>query len=310
MNLVQLDQVHMAFGKVQALKGISLNLAPGEVLGLFGHNGAGKTTSMKLILGLERPTQGEVTVLGQQPWHRQFSQQRYKIGFLPENVAFYPQLTGREVMNYFARLKRVPTQNSSALLERIGLAHAADRKVKTYSKGMRQRLGLAQAMLSEPQLLLLDEPTVGLDPIATQDFYTMVDELKDQGCAVILCSHVLPGVEKHIDRAAILGQGQVQALGTLEQLREQANLPMTVRICSALARNQLQQELDTITTETSGLRPINGSTLEWESDPSNKMSLLRALTQHPQIDDIDIQLPSLEKLYRYFVQDHDKAPRP
>lgn len=302
MTLVHMHQVHKSFGKVQALQGLSLSLSAGEVLGLFGHNGAGKTTTMKLILGLERPTAGEIRVLDQVPWQRQFGPQRFKIGFLPENVVFYPQLTGREVLHYFARLKQVPTSHGNALLDRIGLSHAADRKVKTYSKGMRQRLGLAQAMLCTPRLLLLDEPTVGLDPIATQDFYTMVDELRDQGCAVILCSHVLPGVEKHIDRAAILGAGQLQALGTLPELRQQANLPMTVRIHSTLARNQLQQELDTLSTQARGLRPINGSTLEWESDPGDKMSLLRTLSQHPGIDDIDIQQPSLEQLYRHFAE--------
>ncbi|AUM12454.1 ABC transporter ATP-binding protein [Ketobacter alkanivorans] len=307
MTLVQLDQVHKSFGNVQALQGISLRLGPGEVLGLFGHNGAGKTTTMKLILGLEQPSQGDVSVFGLQPSQPHFSQQRFSIGFLPENVAFYPQLTGREVLRYFGRLKRVSPQRCSALLDRIGLAHAADRKVKTYSKGMRQRLGLAQALLSEPKLLLLDEPTVGLDPIATQDFYSMVDELRGQGCGVILCSHVLPGVEQHIDRAAILGNGQVRALGSLSQLRQQANLPMSIRVKSTLARNQLQQELDSLTTLAKGMRPINGSTLEWESDPSNKMQLLRALTQNPHIDDIEFQQPSLEKLYRYFVEDHDEV---
>lgn len=305
MSLIRLEQVHKHFGNVQALRGISLNLEPGEVLGLFGHNGAGKTTSMKLILGLERPSQGNIQVLNQAPWHSSFSQLRFQIGFLPENVTFYPQLTGREVLHYFARFKKVSTQTADQLLERIGLQHAVDRKVKTYSKGMRQRLGLAQALLSQPKLLLLDEPTVGLDPIATQEFYSMVDELRDHGCGVILCSHVLPGVEKHISRAAILGQGQLQALGSLQELRDQAQLPTTIRISSSLSRSNLQQALSQLAMPVDSMRPINGHTLEWEISPDNKMALLRTLSNRKEIEDIEFQPPSLEKLYRHFIEHHE-----
>ncbi len=200
MPVVEINQVTQQYQKVTALENLSLSIHGGEVVGLFVHNGAGKTTTMKLILGLLSPTLGGVKVLGKAPSTEAFHPMRYQLGFLPENVSFYPQLTGWEVLYYFAKLKRVSKSHADQLLEKVGLAHAANRKVKTYSKGMKQRLGLAQAMLTTPKLLLLDEPTVGLDPIATQDFYSMVDELKNQGCAVILCSHVLPGLEKHIDR--------------------------------------------------------------------------------------------------------------
>ena len=116
MTLIRLDQVHKHFTNVHALRDLSLTLNPGEVLGLFGHNGAGKTTTMKLILGLEKPSQGLVEVLGQSPWRRQFSEQRHQIGFLPESVSFYPQLTGREVLHYFARLKKIDTAQADNLL--------------------------------------------------------------------------------------------------------------------------------------------------------------------------------------------------
>src|SRR5690606_30958723 len=142
--------------------------------------------------------------------------------YLPENVMFYPQLTGRETLTHFARLKQANTRQIEELLSQVGLQHAADRRVKTYSKGMRQRLGLAQALLGNPRLLLLDEPTVGLDPIATQDLYVLIDRLRQGGTSVILCSHVLPGVEPHIDRAAILAGGQLEAVGTLASLRNEA----------------------------------------------------------------------------------------
>ena len=217
MSVVQLKQARVHYDDVTALNGLSLELEEGEVLGLFGHNGAGKTTTMKLILGLLKPSQGSVSVFGQTPTSSSFNEYRYRLGFLPENVSFYQQLSGREVLTYFAKLKKIEKSRVQQLLEEVGLAEAANRRVKTYSKGMRQRLGLAQALLAHPRLLLLDEPTVGLDPIATQDFYATVEQLRKSGSSVVLCSHVLPGVEKYIDRAVILGQGECKALGTLHE---------------------------------------------------------------------------------------------
>ena len=203
-----------------------MNLNEGEVLGLFGHNGAGKTTMMKLILGVISPSRGKVEVMGMAPDSKEAWHCRSKVGYLPENVSFYDQLTGFEVLTYFAKLKGFTNQAAKKqvtdLLEQVGITHAMKRQVKTYSKGMRQRLGLAQAFIGQPKLLLLDEPTVGLDPIATRDFYNTVDQLKSNGSSVILCSHVLPGVEQHIDRAMIMSTGQLLAMGTLSELRQQA----------------------------------------------------------------------------------------
>ncbi|MFN2332197.1 MAG: ABC transporter ATP-binding protein, partial [Halomonas sp.] len=216
--VIEMNSVGKRFGKLTALDEVSLTLGEGEVLGMMGHNGAGKSTSMKLILGLIRPTSGELKVFGHDPGGTAANDLRLRLGYLPENVQFYEQLSGFEVLDYFARLKRIGSGVVKPLLERVGLGHAMHRRVKTYSKGMRQRLGLAQALIGEPRLMLLDEPTVGLDPMATRDFYGMVDELRGRGVSVILCSHVLPGVERHIDRAAILGQGRMLASGSIDEL--------------------------------------------------------------------------------------------
>ncbi|WP_312359874.1 ABC transporter ATP-binding protein, partial [Stutzerimonas balearica] len=175
MNAVEIQGVSQRYGSMTVLHDLHLSLGEGEVLGLFGHNGAGKTTSMKLILGLLAPSVGEVRVLGRAPADPQV---RRQLGYLPENVTFYPQLSGRETLRHFSRLKGAALGQVDELLEQVGLIHAADRRVKTYSKGMRQRLGLAQALLGEPRLLLLDEPTVGLDPIATGDLYRLIDTLR------------------------------------------------------------------------------------------------------------------------------------
>src|SRR5690606_2470910 len=152
MNAVEITNVSQRYGRMTVLENLNLHLEEGEVLGLFGHNGAGKTTSMKLVLGRLNPSEGQLRVLGRQP---NDSGVRRQLGYLPENVTFYPQLSGRETLRHFARLKRAPTVQVDALLEKVGLTHAATRRVKTYSKGMRQRLGLAQALLGEPRLLLL-----------------------------------------------------------------------------------------------------------------------------------------------------------
>lgn len=252
--VIEMASVGKRFGKLAALNDVSLRLGEGEVLGLMGHNGAGKSTSMKLILGLIRPSSGELRVFGHDPSGAEANDLRLRLGYLPENVQFYEQLSGREVLRYFAKLKRVGHGVVDTLLERVGLTHAMHRRVKTYSKGMRQRLGLAQALIGEPRLMLLDEPTVGLDPMATRDFYAMVDELRGRGVSVILCSHVLPGVERHIDRAAILGQGRMLASGSIDELREAANLPLVMRLRTALTPDAVAERLQAF-----GVRVDQGS---------------------------------------------------
>src|SRR5690606_13423399 len=256
MKAVDIQGVSQRYGSMTVLHELSLQLAEGEVLGLFGHNGAGKTTTMKLILGLLNPSEGQVRVLGHSPNDPQV---RRSLGYLPENVTFYAQLTGRETLRHFARLKGADLAQVDELFEQVGLAHAADRRVKTYSKGMRQRLGLPQAILGTPRLLLLDEPTVGLDPIAPQDLYRLIDQLRQQGTSVILCSHVLPEVEAHINRAAILAGGQLEAVGTLTSLRTGAGLPSRIR---ATGLKQREQVLQSFSSLNGNARPLAGDGIE------------------------------------------------
>ena len=298
MSIVELHQVHKYYQNVAALKGIDLTLNAGEVLGLFGHNGAGKTTVIKLILGLISANQGDIRVLGISPCANNACYQRKHIGFLQENVRFYEQLTGFEVLRYFCRLKGFPKAPVSQQLEQVGLASVANLKVKTYSKGMRQRLGLAQAILGNPKLLLLDEPTVGLDPIATQSFYQSLQNLKEQGCAVILCSHVLPGIEKYIDRALILGQGKSLAEGNLEKLRRQASLP--VRFFLWGNNIQCSNIKNVVVHQQSG-------GLELEVPVEQAMDCLRQLCTWSGVEHLDMQLPSLEDIYSYFIQQSAEA---
>lgn len=296
MNAVEIQGVSQRYGSMTVLHDLNLNLGEGEVLGLFGHNGAGKTTSMKLILGLLSPSEGQVKVLGRAPNDPQV---RRQLGYLPENVTFYPQLSGRETLRHFARLKGAAQSQVDELLEQVGLAHAADRRVKTYSKGMRQRLGLAQALLGEPRLLLLDEPTVGLDPIATQELYQLIDRLRQRGTSIILCSHVLPGVEAHINRAAILAKGRLQAVGSLSQLRAEAGLPVRIRASGISERDSWLQRW---TDAGHSARGLSETSLEVVAINGHKLVLLRQLLGESEPEDIEIHQPSLEDLYRYYME--------
>ena len=295
---IRFDRVAMDFGKVQALDGVSLHIEQGQVVALLGHNGAGKTTSIKMILGILRPTSGTVRVFGNDPANDiNMTELRKQMGYLPENLSFYPQLSGRETLQYFARLKGADKQQQDQLLEEVGLLHAADRRVKTYSKGMRQRLGLAQAMLNQPKLLVLDEPTVGLDPVATRELYNKIEQLKQQGATIILCSHVLSGIEEHIDRALILSAGKILAQGSIEELRKEAQLPMTIRVRGKIAN---QEWLEQLPAQGVSTQFVNGSQYILSAAASHKISLLHALGQEKNIEDIDINMPTLESIYTYY----------
>ncbi len=295
--VLEIRDVQVRFGAVTALAAMTLTVQPGEVVGLLGHNGAGKTTTMKLALGLLRPQAGTVRLFGTDPAGRAGRVARRQVGFLPENVSFYDSLTGREVLRYLARLKGRAPREADALLERVGLAAAADRRVRGYSKGMRQRLGLAQALLGHPGLLLLDEPTVGLDPMATAEFYATVARLRAAGTAVVLSSHVLAGIERHIDRCVIVGRGHVLAAGTLEELRAEAGLPVAIR-----ARGRWPDAPPVADDPAAGVwvRRLNGHQVEIRTTPARKLAVLRALAAAPGIEDIEVQPPGLEALYAHF----------
>ncbi len=297
--IVSLVDAGKSYAKLDALQSMTMTLSEGEVLGLFGHNGAGKTTMMKLILGVISPSRGKVEVMGMAPDSKEAWHCREKVGYLPENVSFYEQLTGLEVLTYFAKLKGFSKKHATDLLEQVGITHAMKRQVKTYSKGMRQRLGLAQAFIGEPKLLLLDEPTVGLDPIATRDFYKTVDQLKSNGSSVILCSHVLPGVEQHIDRAMILSTGQLLAMGTLSELRQQAALPVTIKpsgLNGAVASNSKLNGFISPTCQQTLMVPEH-----------EKLPVLKELLSLDGLNDINVEAANLEQVYQHFLSKHERS---
>ena len=205
--------------KVIAVEDLNLQVRSNEIYGLLGPNGSGKTTTLKLLLELLHPTKGKSLVLGGSARQRNISS---RIGYLPEDSYLYKYLTARETLDFYGRIfslpRRVRKARIDALLEMVGLSPMANRPVGTYSKGMARRIGLAQALINDPELLILDEPTSGMDPIGTRQMKDLLIELARRGKTILLCSHLLADVEDVCDRIGILYGGRMQVEGTVESL--------------------------------------------------------------------------------------------
>jgi Cu-processing system ATP-binding protein len=274
------------------LDGVSLSIPEGTRVALLGHNGAGKSTLIKLILGLTPLDGGAISILGHAPGS---AEARRAVAYLPEAVAFQGALTGRELLTMFARLAGCAASETAPLLERVGLGTAADRRISTYSKGMRQRLGLAQVMLGRPRLALLDEPASGLDPVSRHELYAIIDELAASGTAVLIASHALTEVEARTDRIAILREGRLVADDTLRNLAQEAHLPIVLRV-----RASANDTADRIAAETGGAR-LNCTSVEIRCAADEKMAALHRLSGlGAAVADIDITPPGLEELYRHY----------
>ncbi len=218
-NLTKIYRDFWGRRKVRALNSLSLEVYKGEVFGLLGPNGSGKTTTMKLLLGLLFPTEGEINILGKQA--SDVSKNEW-IGYLPEESYLYRFLNAEETLDFYGRLFDMPAQQrkerANQLIELVGLQNARKRQLKEYSKGMTRRIGLAQALINDPDLILLDEPTSGLDPLGSRDMKDLIVKLRDQGKTIVMCSHLLADVQDVCDRIAILYAGELKELGRVDDL--------------------------------------------------------------------------------------------
>lgn len=299
--VVTLDAVSKTYGAVAALDKVSLDLVAGETVALAGHNGAGKTTLMKLALGLARPSSGAIRVFGEYPAGRHGARARRRVGFLPESAAFHGAMTGMELLTFYARLKRARCETLKSVLERVGLDHAAHRRVGTYSKGMRQRLALAQALIGEPGLLLLDEPTSGLDPDSRTQVYDTIDRLRADGATILISTHALAEIESHADRVALLHRGRLIAAGELQALRRRSALPcriaLTVRPCHT------GQVLSALTVRAE-VRARSQERLVLAVSHEDKIAALREIAAlGATVTDIEITEPGLEALYHSLTRE-------
>ena len=223
--------------RLRAVDDLSLEIHRNSIYGLLGPNGSGKSTTIKIALGLVQPSVGECEVLGIPSTN---PAARTNVGYLPEAPYFQRFLTGRELLKYFGSLSNVSKEKIEGrieyLLNRVGLEDAGDRRVGGYSKGMLQRIGLAQALVGDPDLLVLDEPTAGVDPVGAAEIASLILELKKEGKTVLLCSHLLSQVESVCDRVAIMGRGRLLMEGSVDTLTQDEN-------CSSMRIDQVSSEL-------------------------------------------------------------------
>ncbi len=265
--------------KKEALRALNLQIHRGEVFGLLGPNGSGKTTTIKLLLGLLFPTDGEALVFGR-PGADVTKNER--IGYLPEESYLYRFLNAEETLDFYGRLFDMPAavrrRRAQELIDKVGLSRDKKRVLREYSKGMRQRIGLAQALINDPELVILDEPTSGLDPIGTRWMKDLILELKSQGKTVLMCSHRLDDVQDVCDRIAILYEGELQKLGEVDQLLSLQNV-VQMRASGVTLNDQLRDELKALIRKHGG-----------------------------EVDDLDHPITTLEDLFLRVVRESQAHP--
>lgn len=220
-SVLKIDNLSKGFGNQQVLDGISFDVKPNTVVGFLGNNGAGKTTTMKMVLGLIKPDAGEIRVCGEKVTYGD-SRTNRNIGYLPDVPAFYTYLTPREYLRFCAELTNVPKQNREKkvdeLLDFVGLSKKSNKKIKGFSRGMKQRLGIAQALINEPKLLICDEPTSALDPVGRVEILDILDNIREK-TTVIFSTHILSDVERICDNVAMLNDGKIVLSGSIADLK-------------------------------------------------------------------------------------------
>lgn len=297
--VIQTFDLTKRFKTLTAVDEINFTVQKGEVFGFLGPNGAGKTTTIAMLLGLVRPTAGSAEVLGHDIRH-DLSQALRRVGSIVETPAFYPYMSGIDNLRIFARIDGGEVEEHiPALLEQVGLERRGQDKVSTYSMGMRQRLGLASALLGDPELLILDEPTNGLDPAGMQEMRIFIRQLaKDEGKTVFLSSHLLHEVEQVCDRVLILNKGQVIAQGDVSELLSQA-LVVEMRLTSAPKAAEVLQVLDWV----QGV-DHDGDWLQVQAPPERTPELLEALAaQSIYPSEVRPVVASLESVFLELTND-------
>jgi len=283
------------YGTLTALKDLNLEVPQGEVLGFLGLNGAGKTTTIRLLLDLLRPTSGRAFIFGHDCWETGLAA-RAKIGYLPGELGLYPDLTGQEILNFLARLNghAVAESRRQELIDRLELPRSdLRRRIREYSTGMKRKLGLIQAFQTDAPLLILDEPTEGLDPLMQESFYGMLADAKRRGTTVFMSSHVLSEVERVCDRIALLRKGELVLLSSVPEIRRLAERRVRVIFCEDVSA---KPELPP------GHMPVEVTPREWRLKVTGQLGPLLALLARLPIKDLEIEEPRLEdvvlKYYR------------
>lgn len=280
--------------RVPAVDNISFTVSEGEIFGFIGPNGAGKTTTIKILLGLLFPTSGEAEVLGRPAGD---IETKRRISYLPESPYFYEHMTGAEILDFYCRLFRMGPAERKAkteeLLERVGLAQDGHRTLRQYSKGMLQRIGIAQALINDPDLLFLDEPTSGLDPIAHKDITELIASLGKQGKTVFLSSHQLGDVETVCNRVAIINRGKIVKIGTLDELLRAGRTVVTFSGASAEFVEQVKPYAERVSADGELVRVYVDSEDNVHSvldSARGKATLVSVLPQRQTLEDLFVEI--------------------
>jgi ABC-2 type transport system ATP-binding protein len=307
MSAIDLDGVTKRFGDVTAVSDLDLTVSEGEVFGFLGPNGAGKSTTINMLLDFVRPTGGEARVLGLDV-REESKAIRERTGVLPEGYDVYERLTGREHVEFVIESKDAD-DDAEALLERVGVADASDRRAGGYSKGMKQRLVLAMALVGDPELLILDEPTTGLDPNGARKMRELIREENDRGATVFFSSHILGQVEAVCDTVGILRSGELVAEDSVEGLREatQGDLKLIVTVADTAG-------LDDALGAVRDLPAVSGVTVEADRvtvtcEGGEKMTVLNAFEEAGlDVEDFDTEEISLENLFAAYTERQEATP--
>ncbi|WP_158058171.1 ABC transporter ATP-binding protein [Halorussus halophilus] len=305
MTAIELDGVHKRYGDVVAVNDLSFTVEEGEVFGFLGPNGAGKSTTINMLLDFVRPTEGEVRVLDHDA-HDESVAVRERLGVLPEGFSVYDRLTGRQHLEFAIESKEAD-DDPDALLERVGLTGDGDRKAGGYSKGMAQRLVLAMSLVGDPDLLILDEPSTGLDPAGARQMRDIVREEADRGATVFFSSHILGQVESVCDRVGIMRDGELVAEDSIEGLRDATSADTVMRVTvSDVTEDALQQVRD-----LDGVSEVaqSGDTLRVSCEGDQKTTVLSTLEDAGvTVEDFETKEASLEDLFMAYTTDREEVP--
>lgn len=302
MKELALEKVSVHFGKVQALSSASVSVSAGQVLMLVGPNGAGKSTLTRVLLGLVRPSAGVLRIDGkEQPVNNHFKK---SLGYLPEAVAFSESLSGRQVLRFFARARGVSQKAVQPVLERVGLGHAAGRSVRGYSKGMRQRLGLAVAILGEPELLILDEPTGGLDTEGLSVLWSILAQWRQKNKMVFMASHQIDMLERRVDKICVFRGGKVLAAGSPFDLRASVHLKQRAILeLSSDPDHEVLSLVEAVQAWESVSVLHQDATLTVDLDPGDLLSLMDIRGRYPKaVIGLHVQEPTLDMVYERLLE--------
>ena len=300
MAAIEIDGVTKRFGDVTAVRDLSLEVEEGEVFGFLGPNGAGKSTTINVLLDFVRPTEGEVRVLGHDA-HEESVAVRERIGVLPEGFSVYDRLTGRQHLEFAIESKQAD-DDPDAILERVGLSGDGDRKAGGYSKGMAQRLVLGMALVGQPDLLILDEPSTGLDPNGARQMRDIVREEADRGATVFFSSHILGQVEAVCDRVGIMRNGELVAEDSIEGLREATSADTVLRVTVGEVSEDALAAVRGI--EGVGEVTHSGDSLRVSCDSDVKTTVLSTLEERgADVEDFETEEASLEDLFVAYTTD-------